>query len=81
MSTVTRRPTQPMPDDVRQELAERGLLDDYAARPFYQRNDYLAWIGRAKRIETREKRIAQMLAELATGGVYMGMEHPPSRKS
>jgi uncharacterized protein YdeI (YjbR/CyaY-like superfamily) len=81
MAAVAPRPTQPMPEDVRAELEERGLLDDYAARPFYQRNDYLAWIGRAKRIETREKRIAQMLDELATGGIYMGMDHPPSRKS
>ena len=80
MPSVARRPTQPMPDDVRAELAEHRLLDDYAARPFYQRNDYLAWIGRATRIETREKRIAQMLDELATGGVYMGMDHPLSRK-
>jgi uncharacterized protein YdeI (YjbR/CyaY-like superfamily) len=69
-----------MPDDVRQEPEERGLLDDYAARPFHQRNDYLAWIGRAKRIETREKRIAQMLDELATGGEYMGMERPQNRR-
>ena len=74
------RPVQPMPDDVLEELTERGVLDDYNGRPFYQRNDYLSWIGRAKRPETREKRIAQMLDELGQGGVYMGMEHAPSRK-
>ena len=53
-----------MPDDVREELEERGVMDLYQERPFYQRNDYLAWIGRAARIETRRKRIEQMLDEL-----------------
>ena len=69
-----------MPDDVREELEERDLFGLYEERPFYQRNDYLAWIGRAKRFETRRKRIEQMLAELESGGVYMGMDHPPSRR-
>lgn len=70
-----------MPEDVRRELAARDLTTAYQDRPFYQRNDYLAWIGRAKRPETRRKRIDQMLAELEVGGVYMGMSHPPSRKA
>jgi uncharacterized protein YdeI (YjbR/CyaY-like superfamily) len=69
-----------MPDDVRDVLAQRGLDEAYAARPFYQRNDYLSWIGRAKRPETRAKRMGQMLDELEIGGIYMGMEHPPSRR-
>lgn len=69
-----------MPDDVRAELDGAGLRADYDARPFYQRNDYLGWIGRAKKIETRRRRIEQMLAELREGGVYMGMDHPPSRR-
>jgi uncharacterized protein YdeI (YjbR/CyaY-like superfamily) len=77
---MTSRPVQPMPDDVRAELEDRDLLNAYGERPFYQRNDYLAWIGRAKRLETRQKRIEQMLDELERGGVYMKMEHPPSRK-
>lgn len=69
-----------MPDDVQQELEGRGLIDAYEQRPFYQRNDYLSWISRAKRIDTRRRRIDQMLEELEEGGVYMGMDHPPSRK-
>ncbi len=69
-----------MPDDVRAELQDGGLLELYEERPFYQRNDYLAWIGRAAKLETRRKRIEQMLGELIEGGVYMGMDHPPSRK-
>lgn len=45
----------------------------YDARPDYQRNDYLGWIARAKRPETRQKRLNQMLYELALGSVYMNM--------
>ena len=77
---MAKRPVQPMPDDVRAELDERGLMGLYRERPFYQRNDYLAWIGRAVKVETRRKRIEQMLDELEEGGIYMGMDHPPSRR-
>ena len=70
-----------MPQDVLDELTARDLLDAYDERPHYQRNDYLSWISRAKRPETRRKRIAQMLDELDRGGVYMGMTHRPSAKS
>lgn len=70
----------PMPDDVRAILAERGLTELYAARPAYQRNDWLAWIERAKRAETRTRRIASMCEELAAGHGYMGMPwHPRGR--
>jgi len=55
-------------------------MADYLARPYYQRNDYRAWIGRAASEATRRKRLDQMLHELETGGVYMGMEHRPSTK-
>ena len=77
---MARRPVQPMPDDVRDALEQTGLTALYLERPFYQRNDYLAWIGRAKRPETRQKRLQQMLTELEQGGVYMGMDHGPSRR-
>ncbi len=77
---MTRRERHPMPADVLALLRETGRLDDYAARPPYQQNDYLGWIGRAKSPATRERRIAQMLDELERGGVYMGMDHRPSRK-
>lgn len=78
---MAKRPVQPMPDDVRAELEGTGLLELYEERPFYQRNDYLGWIGRAAKLETRRRRIEQMLDELAQGGVYMGMNHPPSRRT
>ncbi len=75
------RPIQPMTDAVRAQLESRQLMADYRARPAYQQNDYLAWIARAQRPETRAKRTAQMLDELHAGGVYMGMPHRPSRKA
>ncbi len=70
-----KRPLQPMPEDVKSILESEGLGDAYRARPAYQRNDYLGWIALAKRPETREKRIRQMLSELRGGQVYMGMRH------
>jgi uncharacterized protein YdeI (YjbR/CyaY-like superfamily) len=75
------RPIQSMPDDVRYRLEERDLMDAYEERPAYQQNDYLGWIARAKRPETREKRIAQMPDELDQGGIYMRMDHTPSARS
>lgn len=75
------RPANPMSAEVEQLLTGQGLMDDYHDRPRYQRNDYLGWIGRAKRPATRQKRIEQMLDELRAGGVYMNMQHVPSRKA
>ncbi len=77
---TSRRPVQSMPPEIEAALTDAGLMDYYLERPFYQRNDYLAWIKRAKRPETRAKRLRQMLDELAEGGVYMRMEHRPSRR-
>ncbi len=68
-----------MPDYIRLALTERGLMDAYQARPDYQQNDYIGWITRAKREETREKRLAQMLDELAGGERYMKMKWAKSR--
>lgn len=77
---MAKRPTYQMPQDVAEALREGGVRQDYDARPHYQRNDYIGWIARAKTDATRDKRIAQMVDELKTGGVYMGMAHAPSRK-
>ena len=69
-----------MPKFVKQALEERSLMKDFYNRPPYQQNDYLGWIERAKRQETKEKRLSQMLNELEVGGVYMKMNHPASSK-
>jgi uncharacterized protein YdeI (YjbR/CyaY-like superfamily) len=68
-----------MPDYVRDALNRRGLMDEYRARPPYQRNDYMGWITRAKKPETRERRLAQMLDELAGGDLYMNMPYNARR--
>jgi uncharacterized protein YdeI (YjbR/CyaY-like superfamily) len=68
------RPREDMPDFVREALEERGLRAQYNARPPYQRNDYLLWINKVKRDDTKLKHLAQMLDELEAGGVYMGMK-------
>ena len=67
------RPLNPMPPEVERALDEAGLMDAYRARPPYQRNDYLGWIDRAKRPETKTRRLRQMLDELEQGDVYMKM--------
>ena len=64
-----------MPADVRQALSERKLTVAYKRRPLYQQNDYIGWITRAKREQTRNKRIRQMLDELAGGHRYMNMPY------
>ena len=69
-----------MPSYVKKALEERGLTEYFYARPPYQQNDYLGWIEGAKRQETKEKRLSQMLNELEVGGVYMKMNHPSSSK-
>ena len=74
-----KRPKHMMPDDVRRALAARGLTDAYTQRPAYQQNDYLGWILRAKRDETRWRRLRHMLDELAAGDVYMKMPYRAKR--
>ena len=71
------RPRYPMPDYIREALESRGLMETYHARPPYQQNDYIGWITRAKRPETQEKRLNQMLDELEKGDVYMKMDWKP----
>jgi uncharacterized protein YdeI (YjbR/CyaY-like superfamily) len=73
--SALQRPLQPMPADVESALRARGLSQAYDRRPAYQRNDYLAWIDRAKRPDTRAKRLAQMLDELEAGDRYMNMPY------
>ena len=75
-----KRQRHPMPRFVTQALNERGLMAAYKARPAYQQNDYIGWVNQAKRQETKQKRLSQMLDELEVGGVYMNMEHAASRK-
>jgi uncharacterized protein YdeI (YjbR/CyaY-like superfamily) len=68
-----KRPHHKMPTFIRQALLKGKLMEAYRNRPAYQQNDYIGWITRAKRQETQEKRLAQMLEELARGDRYMNM--------
>ena len=74
-----KRQRYPMPDFIRQALQQRGLMPAYEARPAYQQNDYIGWITRAKRQETVDKRLTQMLEELEAGDRYMNMAWSPKR--
>lgn len=74
-----KRERYPMPDFIREALAEKKLTVAYDARPPYQRNDYIGWITRAKLPATRQKRLDQMLKELAKGDVYMKMAYRSKR--
>jgi hypothetical protein len=78
MSPLTRT-RHAMPVYIREAIESRRLLDAYYARPDYQQNDYIGWIGRANRPETKEKRLNQMLDELERGGVYMNMKWLPRK--
>ena len=72
-----KRDLSPMPDFVMQSLKDSGLLGQFQSRPAYQQNDYLSWIIRAKRQETKDKRLNQMLNELREGHLYMKMKYKP----
>ncbi len=70
-----------MPDFVRQSLKDNKLMDAYFSRPPYQQNDYIGWITRAKRDDTKQKRLNQMIEELKSGNLYMKMKYNPKRRS
>ncbi len=72
------RQRHPMPPSIRKALISSGLMGAYRLRPAYQRNDYLGWIERARQEATRQRRLSQMLDELAQGDRYMKMAWRPS---
>ena len=65
-----------MPDYMREAFDERNLIDAYHARPDYQQNVYLGMlrVTRAKREETSQNRLTQMLDELEGGKLNMNMK-------
>lgn len=70
-----KRPLHEIPSYISEALKAEGMENAYWARPPYQRNDYIGWITRAKRQETIDKRLNQMLEELRSGTSYMGMKY------
>lgn len=77
--SALKRPRYPMPPDVEATLVERGLMDAYRRRPDYQQNDWIGWLERAKRQDTRRNRIEEMCGDLIAGDRYMGMDWRPGR--
>lgn len=73
------RERYPMPDFISAALDQSDLWERYRARPPYQQNDYIGWITRGKREETRQKRLVQMLEELRAEDAYMGMAYRAKR--
>ena len=67
-----------MPKFVCDALVETDLVAAYGERPADQQNDYIGWIMRAKRADTRDRRLIQMLDELGTGDRYMNV---PTRRA
>ena len=70
------RDIHPMPKWVEDEIKDNNVADAYRARPAYQKNDYIGWILRAKREETQQARVTQMIDELKRGVLYMKMDYP-----
>ena len=64
------RPEPGVPDFIRQELEARGLAGAFERRPQPQREHYIRRILRAKRNETVQRRLDQLLDELE-GELYM----------
>jgi uncharacterized protein YdeI (YjbR/CyaY-like superfamily) len=77
---MLKRQKQDMPIFIEEALIKASVMDDYLARPAYQQNDYLAWIKRAAREDTKQKRLNQMIEELKKGSIYMKMNHQASIK-
>lgn len=75
-----KRALHPMPPFVRRALMNQKLMEAYKRRPPYQRNDYVGWITKAKLPETQQRRLKQMLDELASGDRYMKMHYLPKNQ-
>ncbi|WP_461215148.1 DUF1801 domain-containing protein [Lacticaseibacillus sp. GG6-2] len=75
-----RRAVVPVPEAIAQAMATAGVAEAFVERPQYQRTDYLNWIARAKQPATKQRRLAQMLAELSEGDVYMKRPWSPRVK-
>lgn len=75
-----KRPRHPMPDYIKEALEEHALVKAFEERPAYQQNDYIGWVSRAKRQDTIDKRLEQMLNELESGDRYMKMAYSPRQQ-
>ena len=62
------KPTPDMPEDLADALqAQRTAADGFAGLPPGKQREYLAWVIEAKRPETRTRRVALAVEQLAEG--------------
>jgi hypothetical protein len=72
---------QPMPGNVRGALAKRKLLDAFRDRPQYQQDEYLKSIALAAGPAAKQKRLDEMLEDLAAGDKFRGEPWSPPAES
>ncbi len=75
------KPVNQLPSFIHDALVIHGLMDAFLFRPSYQKKGYVEWILEAKQITTKESRLAQMLDELESQGVYKGRVWFPKHRS
>jgi bifunctional DNA-binding transcriptional regulator/antitoxin component of YhaV-PrlF toxin-antitoxin module len=57
-----------IPKDLKKALAENtGAMDTFHRLSYSHQKEYVEWIGKAKRMETRQDRIAQTIVRLFSG--------------
>lgn len=71
-------PTSPHAARRRSSAARRRPDGGVPRAARHRQNDYVGWIERARHADTRERRLTQMLAELAASQGYMNMQWWPS---
>lgn len=74
-----KRERHPVPEGILTALEQENLFEAFSSRPPYQQNDYVGWISGAKRPETQQARLTQMLDELRSGDRYMKMPYKPRK--
>lgn len=74
ISKNLKREPNEVPVAIEKELLDNNLIEFFKERPSYQQNDYISWITRAVREDTKKKRLDQMLQELREGNIYMNMK-------
>lgn len=57
-----------IPEDVHKAMAQAGVLEIFAATSYSHQKEHVAWINDTKKQETRERRIAKLIAVLKGNG-------------
>lgn len=57
-----------IPEDVHKALAQAGVLELFTATSYSHQKEHVAWINDTRKQETRERRIAKLIAVLKGSG-------------